>query len=333
MEFRYLFSLYKRFIKAYLRKLYFRLILTPQLTYNDINGKILNSIKKNFNFITKINIINKQSLNEKIIYLVNYRDSLKYSDKIFRDVKFFSFFINADRSGHSLVGAILDAHPNIIISHEINALVLLKEHNFKKNKVYSRILAKSYNQSARKNRIKNKYNYNIPYEFSGKFKILNIIGDKKGSATAQILYNNPQLISRLQEIFENNLKIITVFRNPYDNIIAMSVRRKLPISQCIRLYFNITEICYRLYKILPKEQMIIINHEDLINNPSSEIEKICNFYGLSAPKDYLNIVRQIINKKPHNRRYNYNWRDEDLHKIKQFIEKSKYQIFFKDYKF
>src|SRR5215470_5617425 len=35
-------------------------------------------------------------------------------------------FIGYSRSGHSLVGALLDAHPNIVVSHELHAVKQLK---------------------------------------------------------------------------------------------------------------------------------------------------------------------------------------------------------------
>ena len=39
----------------------------------------------------------------------------------------FLLFIGTPRSGHSIVGAILDAHPLAIVSHEVNALERISE--------------------------------------------------------------------------------------------------------------------------------------------------------------------------------------------------------------
>ena len=35
-------------------------------------------------------------------------------------IKFYVFFVGVARSGHSIVGAVLDSHPHIVISHELN---------------------------------------------------------------------------------------------------------------------------------------------------------------------------------------------------------------------
>ena len=51
--------------------------------------------------------------------------SLSHADELFKlydGVEAFVMFIGYPRSSHSLVGAILDAHPEIIIPHEYNLL-------------------------------------------------------------------------------------------------------------------------------------------------------------------------------------------------------------------
>jgi phage terminase large subunit-like protein len=40
----------------------------------------------------------------------------------FHDVGVFCIFIGYPRSGHSLVGSLLNAHPEVIISHELDVL-------------------------------------------------------------------------------------------------------------------------------------------------------------------------------------------------------------------
>ena len=40
----------------------------------------------------------------------------------FDDVRGFVIFVGQPRTGHSLVGALLDAHPNALIAHELDAL-------------------------------------------------------------------------------------------------------------------------------------------------------------------------------------------------------------------
>ena len=58
--------------------------------------------------------------------------SLSYAEKLFKaydEVETFVMFIGYPRSSHSLVGAILDAHPEIIIPHEFNLLEKWRSYN------------------------------------------------------------------------------------------------------------------------------------------------------------------------------------------------------------
>jgi hypothetical protein len=42
--------------------------------------------------------------------------------KLFDQVQSYCMFVGHPRSGHTLIGALLDAHPHIVIAHELNAL-------------------------------------------------------------------------------------------------------------------------------------------------------------------------------------------------------------------
>jgi hypothetical protein len=52
----------------------------------------------------------------------------------YKDVRTYCMFIGYGRSGHSIIGAILDAHPNISIGMEEDVLNLIKCH-FSRKKV------------------------------------------------------------------------------------------------------------------------------------------------------------------------------------------------------
>ena len=65
------------------------------------------------------------------MFLSGKTSSLSYSDDLFKlydGVKTFVMFIGYQRSSHSLVGAILDAHPEIIIPHEYGLMTKIKKY-------------------------------------------------------------------------------------------------------------------------------------------------------------------------------------------------------------
>ncbi|KAL9959643.1 hypothetical protein ACROYT_G032983 [Oculina patagonica] len=112
--------------------------------------------------------------------------SLSYDEKLFKlydGVETFVMFIGYPRSGHSLVAAILDAHPEIIISHQYNVLknwrvsISTAQKNLQKYQLFfgihklSRDQASFGNRASPINQTKYKtYNYNVPGSWQGKYQ-------------------------------------------------------------------------------------------------------------------------------------------------------------------
>ena len=89
-------------------------------------------------------------------------------------------FIGHARSGHSLIGAILDAHPEIIIPHEYNLIVKWSEFKLKsgsglKTRVLFALHALSRFQAMFGNRAASRrsgggYSYSVPGQWQGTYK-------------------------------------------------------------------------------------------------------------------------------------------------------------------
>ena len=79
--------------------------------------------------------------------LANYQNVVR--GDLFEDVNTFCVFIGHGRSGHSIFGALLDAHPNIIISDEANTAKFLQA-GFNRTKLFHTLLMKSRRQAKRK---------------------------------------------------------------------------------------------------------------------------------------------------------------------------------------
>ena len=60
---------------------------------------------------------------------------------IFKDVDTYCMFLGYPRSGHSLVGSLIDAHQEAIIAHELDALLFL-QNGFSKFQLFYLILGK-----------------------------------------------------------------------------------------------------------------------------------------------------------------------------------------------
>lgn len=134
--------------------------------------------------------------------------------KLFEGVEKYCMFIGYPRSGHSLIGSLLDAHPNIVIANELDVLKFIYA-RFSKRQIYYLLIEnpRTWAESGRKSA---SYSYEVLNQWQGRFKKLQVIGDKKGWSSTLRLRSNPELLRRLQDTISLNIKFIHVIRNPYD---------------------------------------------------------------------------------------------------------------------
>ena len=118
----------------------------------------------------------------------------------FRDARYYTFFVGWGRSGHSLFGSLLDAHPSFSIAHELDVLPLV-DAGLSKSQIFSLILENSerFSQSGG-GRGWSGYSYAVPNQFQGNHNNLHVLGDKKGGgATEYIAFVNQSILKKLRE--------------------------------------------------------------------------------------------------------------------------------------
>ena len=105
-------------------------------------------------------------------------ESIKLDPKIVNDVDTMLMFIGYPRSGHTLIGSLLDAHPNMVVANEYNILGNWENYTTKhRNKQYlfEQLYTNSFLEAREGDRSsadcfpKTKYNYLVPNQWQGKF--------------------------------------------------------------------------------------------------------------------------------------------------------------------
>lgn len=236
----------------------------------------------------------------------------------FNQVKTYCMFLGNQRSGHTLVASLIDAHPNIIISHEVNALKYWSM-GFSRNQIFSLLLENSSSYSVR-GRGESGYNYVVPNQYQGKFKELLVIGDKDGRRDTSLLTRFPNII---QSVLNKNkyIKIIMVVRNPFDNITTISLRQgKTEVFQeNIDRYFEMARASERFINSVGNEFCLTVNYEELINNPQTTLTKICDFLEVRAFDDYLSDCASIIYASANKSRHKLSWSKEKIEQVNKEI--------------
>ena len=155
------------------------------------------------------------------------------SHDIINKVEKFVFFIGYPRSGHSIVGSFMDAHPHMVIAHEFmlfkkfrrssNGNPLLQDKDYLFNALYRSSVRDSMMGWRSEGRDEKNYTLSVDSPWMGKYNgHISVIGDKSGGMTANIYIEAPEEFTahynQLQKTVGIPIKIIHCVRNPYDMV-------------------------------------------------------------------------------------------------------------------
>jgi hypothetical protein len=241
-------------------------------------------------------------------------------------------FIGWGRSGNSLIGALLDFHPNIFIKNEFFPM----QEKFKtQEQIFETILEKIERKRKKRGQGWGSFRHS---PFSDMYKGPPIVvGGKKGGKTSNDLHedtlelsqdgkniiisgNKKQFDRAYDEIIKVPVKWIHVQRNPYDNITTMRKKGKWTTPEdAIKLYFWQAQ---SVEKILKERDCISIRLEDVIQNTEKEVEKMCNHLEIPVYNKYLNHCRKVVWKEPRRTRHSVKWwTPEKIEQVKEEMKK------------
>jgi hypothetical protein len=237
-------------------------------------------------------------------YLASYYPSRQQAE-LFVQVRTFCLFIGYPRSGHTLVGSLVDAHPNALIANELNMVGHVKR-GFSRLQIYALILANS-RRFARAGWKWMGYSYAVPNQWQGRFERLEVLGDKRGPGVIRLLRANPGLLGRVRETLDTDLRFIHVIRNPFDNITTMSLRHRLPLESAVAYYFALCQGVAELKSQLRPDAMLDVWHERLVERPADEITRLCGFLDLVPHPDYVRDCASVVFPAPTHTRSRIVW--------------------------
>ena len=252
-------------------------------------------------------------------------------------VEKFVFIVGYPRSGHSIVGSIMDAHPNAVIAHEYNLFREWEksEHiHSQRMRLYSSLFKNSVESAVSgwrsDARAEKGYTLGVGYKWQGSFTELKVIGDKSGAVTTQLFDTNPmrfmEALKELERTVRVPIRVIHVVRNPYDMISTRLLyadagkkrKSKLPATEN-RKHCNLHGLSYQInrtfhlvsnvHKLLEKTNLVFLNvhHSDLVANPRETVSMMCRFLDLPYPEDYLDACAKKVDAKPSKTRLLVTW--------------------------
>lgn len=253
-------------------------------------------------------------------YLTSSLESSKH-EELFKDLETYCMFLGYPRSGHSLVGSLLDAHPNMVIAHELDALKYIQA-RFSDKQIYY-LLSEKSRDFTENGRAWNGFLYQVPNQWQGRFEKLKVIGDKKGGGSTQRLRDNPDLLRRMRNTIKLKIKFVHITRNPYDNISTITLKTQqdnFNLTGGIEFYFSLCKTIAEIKKQINSDDLFEAKHESFIDDPQPVLKRLCNFLGVEASDGYLNDCASVVFKSPHQSRHDVTWTPELIDRVKKRID-------------
>ena len=271
-------------------------------------------------------------------------------------VKTFLFFVGYPRSGHSIVASFLDAHPDAVVAHEFNLFSklmqpLLKNHLINRTILYNALYQNSVTQSmiGRGNKIDFQVfkgyslNLNFSYSWHGKFRKLQVIGDKSGGLTSRSYRDQPGLFTKsyedLMKSIQVPIKVLHVVRNPYDMIATRLLYRfskkkgrkenfsaQNPITNGRHIFQAASALSSEAKAVNDminnlQLETLEIHNVDLIQDTKGVMRVICQFLGLKCSERYFQMCSDAAFKKVSRSRSVVQWTDESRKIVNELIQK------------
>jgi hypothetical protein len=237
------------------------------------------------------------------------------------EARSFCLFVGFPRSGHSIYGALLDAHRNIAIAHELDVLGLL-DAGFDERQLYQLILRNS-EDFAHIGRGWSGYSYKVAGGHQGRYEALYVLGDKKAAASSTRLLRKPGLLDELEQILSIPLRLIVYYRNPFDIVGSMTRHLKAHEAQERSIRF-----CLRVFGLLDwlrnnrsSDEIIEVYHEDFLKTPASSLSSTIARLGATVDERYLENVTSIVRRSPSLSRNRIEWPREAIEAIELSIQR------------
>ena len=254
----------------------------------------------------------------------NRANLAKLPSEVINGIKKFVFFVGYARSGHSIVGSLMDAHPHVVIAHEFFLFKKFDELEQVPNNTCWRdnLFQSLYKKSTRRVRSGSAKGYTLKVEglWEGTYDDhIEVIGDKSGGLTTLMYRSDKQKFKENFEKLKRNvqvpLRIIHVLRNPFDIISTSAIyategkslfkqlketgnktadsNLSVKTSNVFNQFRAVTEI---INDIIGKENVLDIHNCDLVADPRGTLSKIFNFLEVNTTEHYLDVCAEKVFK-------------------------------------
>ena len=287
-------------------------------------------------------------------YYLNFRDSLRkiYYRSAFKDIRTVVLTIGFSRTGSSLLGFLLTAHPNMVVVQEPSLKEATGSRVYRGNAALA-CISRMYNgalngffytildqdrlryqngispstqikqQKSLRSPEQKVYYILVPNQHQGRFKRLKVIGVKSSYYNNVVLSRNNTLANLRSRLKERDIKLKFLFtvRNPYDRIAAISKRQNHSLEETVRIFEDSCKKQEELLKKIDRQDVFVNRHEDMCKDPRRQLARLCDFLQVPIPAGYIEDCASAVVRKPYKGRLDVNWSPELEQTVALMIEK------------
>lgn len=231
--------------------------------------------------------------------------------------------VGNSRSGTTIVGSIIDSHPNMLCANESKS-----SSEFWRNRTGAQIIEEIVENSranSEQNRPSEGYLYGIR---AAPKAAIEVVADKVWNPSLLLLAGDSGLIERLSEATRCPVEIINCVRNPFDVIATMHKRSKAPLDDRARWFFM---HCDATLSVEARHGVVShVRNEDLIARPAQACSALFDALGYTASPAHLDTIQDRVAGTPSRTRADVEWPPE---LIEQIERRAKLYPFLKGYAF
>lgn len=233
------------------------------------------------------------------------------------EVERFCYFIGYPRSGSTLVGQFLNAHPDVVISHELHVGRYVSA-RFDREQIYSLILDRDRWFASREWEWTG-HSYEVEEGWQGRWRNLEVIGDKKAGVTSNWLGEDLSRLDLLRDRVGDPLRVLHVVRNPYDMIASDADACDAPVSDAAGWCLARVEANARVRRRLGGDELLEVHLEDLVEAPREVLPTLLDFLGVEPDKAWVERCADVLFDSPSETRHGGGWPAETRERVEGAI--------------
>lgn len=251
------------------------------------------------------------------------RAAARRHPEVFARLDTVCIFVGAVKSGGTLLGSMIDAHPDAVIADEVDVLDHLSLGFGRDELLY--VLWRNARREALKGRVTARrlggYSLAIPGQWQGRQRVVRVIGESRAGPTTRVLGQDRDNLGRLREFAHPaRLRFIHVVRNPLDPIGAMVLRGGRRPDEACEDYAAQAARVERLRSWLEPEEMLTVHYERLLEEPDVVLSRIIEYLGLEhIPGHLAACVRLIETDRPGERSF-HDWTRSELDRVRRLVQ-------------